>query len=99
MQSINDSNKRQRRINVLTLILFIVIDIAEGILIDLKSLGVSPKGKDFNIEVEMKTMLGVCKRFRKAMNKSFEEYPINKQVFGMISDEIKDFIYDKGKLL
>ena len=91
--------KRQRRINALTLILFIIIDIAEIILLDLRSLGVEPEGKDFNMKLELKTMFGICKRFRKSMNSAYEKNPINKQVFGMVSDEIKDFIYSKGKLL
>lgn len=105
MPSTNELNSdrkntlRQRRINALTLVLFIIIDIAEAILIDLKSLGVEPKGKDFNMKLELETMFGICKRFRKAMNSAYESNPVNKQVFGMISDEIKDFIYTKGKLL
>lgn len=103
MQSINELKQRetrvQRRINALTLVLFIIIDIAEGILVDLKAHGATASNKDFNVELEVKTMLGICKRFRKAMNESFEKYPVNKEVFGMISDEIKEFIYTKGKLL
>lgn len=92
--SLNQKLKNLSLIGLKLKIIFILIDIIEGLIVDIQSLGQEIDIYKFNLKHKVEGTKKLLLDFRLFFNNILKDYPTKIIEFGFTADKLKDFIFD-----